>query len=253
MTDQTLFAVRYDGAAEAPPSEASPMVPPGRIFRSFGEPQAPAATEPPAADRGDVETGLAFSEAELGSLLASAAWRARRDAFDEIDASGAAAQSRCLATLQALLVGLDQDYRRLVADNASQQADLALIIAQAIVPRALEKAPLDDLMPMIEEVLSGLMTQPHIRIAVAPALADELENQIASLATPASIIAKVEVTGDAAIKPGDVRLSWDQGHARRDHRALTEQVMAIANSLLSPPANSEPNLPVEPIEEADHE
>lgn len=201
-----------------------------------GEPEAAGAVcAPPAAT---------FSEAELEAALATA--RAEAAAASEasvradLEAGMAARQAAALERIAAGLAAHQAALDRAIAVRASASRDLALALARALVPRALERQPLADVEAMLRDLLVRLEGQPRLTLALPPALAEAGHRLLLESAANAGYRGELVVEPEAQLGPGDARLSWPGGNAERDLGSLEREAIALIDAWL-PPTAAEPH------------
>lgn len=200
-----------------------------------GEPEAAAADAPPPP--------RTFSEAELNAALAAARAEAAAAAEarlrvaleSDMTARRTAALERLAAELAAHQVALD----RTLAARAAASRDLALALARALVPRALERQPLADIAAMLRELLIRLEGQPRLTLALAPALLEAGQQAAREIAAQAGYRGELAVVPEAQLGPGDARLSWPGGNAERDLASLEREAIAVVDAWL-PDTATEP-------------
>jgi hypothetical protein len=117
--------------------------------------------------------------------------------------------------------------------------DLALALARALVPRALERQPLADTEAMLRDLLVRLEQQPRLTLALPPALVDAGRRTLAAIAAEAGYRGELVVEPDQTLGAGDARLSWRGGSAERDLAELEREAIALIDAWL-PATSAEP-------------
>jgi flagellar assembly protein FliH len=186
-----------------------------------------AAAAPPART---------FSEAELDAMLAAARSEAAASAEAAVraalEAGMAARQTAALERIAAELAAHQLALDRALAERAATTRDLALALARALVPRALDRQPLADVEAMLRELLIRLEGQPRLTLALPPAQVEAGQLLAREIAVQAGYRGELSVVPEAQLKPGDARLSWPGGAAERDLAALEREAIALVDAWL---------------------
>ena len=149
----------------------------------------------------------------------------------------AAALERIAAELGAHQAALD----RAIAARASASRELALALARALVPRALERQPLADIEAMLRDLLIRLEGEPRLTLALPPALVEAVQRLAVQSAAEAGYRGELVVEADPRLGPGDARLSWPGGTAERDLGRLEREAVAVLDAwLLEVPTEPRP-------------
>ena len=198
----------------------------------------PGETE--AVEAGAAPAARTFSEAELEAALAAArsetAAATEASVRAELEAATAARQAAALEHIAAQLSAHQRALDQAVAARAAASRDLALALAQALVPRALERQPLADIEAMLRDLLIRLEREPRLILALPPALVEPGRQLTVMLAAAAGFRGELVVEADAQLGPGDARLSWSGGTAERDLAALEHEALAVIDAWLPEPA-----------------
>lgn len=191
--------------------------------------EQPAAEPPPPP-------APTFSEAELAEASARARAEGRAEAEVRVRAEMTASiEQRTATALEAIAGELsaarDQNQRRLEA-RAAASGDLALALARAIVPRALEERPLADIEVMLVELVARLEGRSRLELALPADLVASGEVLLRGIVEDAGHDGEIIVHADPRLAAGDARLSWADGLAERDLRALQREVEAVVEAWL---------------------
>jgi flagellar assembly protein FliH len=186
-----------------------------------------AAPEPAPPPVGAEELAAAVA-------LARAEGRAEGESAAQAEIEAGLERRRCAAAeaiAQALAQMQGEDQARL-ARRAGASRELALALARAIVPRALERAPLADVEAMLRELVARLADQPRLHLALAPDLVDPGRELLEVLAREAGFAGQLAVEGDPGLGAGDARLTWRHGRAIRDLAVIEREALAVADAWL---------------------
>jgi hypothetical protein len=199
---------------------------------------------------GELATGLdstpparTFSQADLDAALAAA--RAEAAAATEIgvraelEAAMAARQAAALERIAAGLAPLQAAFEQALAARAAASRDLALALARALVPRALERQPLADIEAMLRDLLVRLEGEPRMTLALPPALLEAGRQTLGPIAAQVGYRGELTIEPDQTLGPGDARLAWRGGRAERDLVELERAATALVDAWL-PASAAEP-------------
>jgi len=119
-----------------------------------------------------------------------------------------------------------------VADQAANALAKALIASMhAVIPDLIERSALNEVGAMLARVLPGLSREPAVRVEVSPDIADYVSETFGALAPEHRV--KISVIGEKAMKPGEARVCWGAGHARRDPAGVWQAVMEALQPALA--------------------
>jgi flagellar biosynthesis/type III secretory pathway protein FliH len=226
--------VRHAGGM-TPVARAEPRTPRGSLFlqRDLSD---EALCQPPEP---------LFSEADLAAVrqegldAGHAAGMATAAASRE--AARTASEIQAMRTIAALMADARKESAR-VADLAADALARTVIAAMdSVMPDLIRRSDLAEVSAMLALVLPGLSREPAVRVEVPLEIADSIAAALASL--PPEQRDTVTVVGMAPMRPGEARVHWAAGHARRQPAQVWESVMqALRPALGHPkPDDSEPD------------
>jgi flagellar assembly protein FliH len=225
--DAALPWLERPRAGEATPFDF-PWLQPSRAPETAGRQTPPART---------------FSEAELDAALATAraetAAATEADVRAKLEAEMAARQAAALERISVGLSTLQAAFDRALAARAAASRDVALALARALVPRALERQPLADIEAMLRDLLVRLEGQPRMTLALPPALLEVGQQTLGAIAAEVGYRGELAIEPDRTLGPGDARLAWRGGRAERDLAELERAATALVDAWL-PASATEP-------------
>jgi flagellar assembly protein FliH len=202
----------------------------------FDFPWLEQSDELEAAEAGAAPAPKTFSEAELDAALAcaraEAAAAAEASVRAALEAGMAARRTAALERIAAELSAYRRALDQAIATRASVSCDLALALARALVPRALERQPLADIEAMLRDLLIRLQGEQCLILALPPALVEAGRRLALGLASEAGYRGELVVEADAQLGTGDARLSWRGGNAERDLASLEREALAVVAAWL---------------------
>ena len=164
-----------------------------------------------------------FSESDLAT--------SRQDGFDSGFAAGTAAAAASREVLEAhtlerisIVMEMARAEAGRVADDAARVlADTLLAAMNAAMPDLIQHSALGEIGAMLAHVLPGLSREPAIRIEVPHEIRDGVTALIATLGGEQSD--RITVTGGDRMTPGEARIFWRAGHARRQPAEIWQSVL----------------------------
>ncbi|RJF85757.1 FliH/SctL family protein [Sphingomonas cavernae] len=204
-----------------------------RVFRF-------ASSEPAAANNAELLKQIAALQAEVDrqSVTHQAELtRARADGFEAgLVQARSERETAVLAATDALHASLDEIAARLseTADTMMRDAaEVALTAADALAGFAVDKAPGRAIDEALGRVLEQIGRGTRLAIRVNPALATEVERQVAARAGQERRTLSISVITDEAIAPGDAVIFWDEGGLAVDAAARRAAVATELRALLN--------------------
>lgn len=172
-----------------------------------------------------------FSAAELAEARAEGFAEGRSAALAEAKASAAAREAAALEAISGRLA----EARR-AAEAAAERAAGALAAATLdLVARALPAVAAAHALPSCAALAEGLLARlagvERITIRLAPDLASALAPRLAAAAAAADFAGRLDVVGTEGMAPGEMRVSWPGGEARRDPAALAAAAQEVLAQL----------------------
>jgi flagellar biosynthesis/type III secretory pathway protein FliH len=107
---------------------------------------------------------------------------------------------------------------------ADELAATLLALVQAALPAAAANAAAQDITALVAALLPGLKREPTASIHVHPELLGDIATALQTLWPDHG--GRLAVLPDAALAQPDVRVTWEDGEARRDTRALWQSLRA---------------------------
>jgi flagellar assembly protein FliH len=188
----------------------------------FAHPRMPPlapAPEPEVIAPGPADTALTAARADAWAE-GYAAGRA------EAEAAGAQALADAAAALAAGLGKAEAIASEQAEANADALARLLMELFATAFPELSRRHGPGEAMALVRALLPGLAYEPAVQITIATDLAPRVEAELGRMLTDGQR-ERVQVSGSPHMAPGDVRLSWDRGMARRDGAALWAEVQGV--------------------------
>ncbi|NJO36460.1 MAG: hypothetical protein HC871_01160 [Rhizobiales bacterium] len=105
---------------------------------------------------------------------------------------------------------------------------LALAVARAVIPKAIEKQPLVDICELLKAALTRLAKEPSLELRLPEAVAGYGEAVVTGLADDIGFAGDLTVIADPALAVGDVQLRWRSGVIDRSLGWLQQEAVQLA-------------------------
>jgi flagellar assembly protein FliH len=166
-----------------------------------------------------------FTEADIDRARAAGYAEGLRDALADASLLQAQLQQAATQALADALAASRATLDRVASDHAGAAAKLLLALAQAAVPTLMARHAAAEADAMIAALLPGLRCEAELRVRAHPDLADHVRERLMALWPGDGGV--LSVAADPALSPGDVQVSWQDGHAARDCAQLWHAVAQI--------------------------
>ena len=182
---------------------------------------APVAPPPPAAPAPE-PTHSALELADARELGRAEGWRAARAAAEaQIEAQRAAV----LHAIAAALSEARDAAENFAADAAESIARTALSLLAAALPATCARHGERELRALALAVLPALEAEPRIVIRASPLGLRSLAETVARL--DPELAARVQLLPAEALSADEARITWQDGRAVRDRRAVQAAIEAV--------------------------
>lgn len=177
-----------------------------------------------------------YSEEELAAAVAAARAEAVELTEGRVrDELAKASEQRMALALEVIARAFQEVAaadRRMVDGLSRTTGELALAMARAVVPRALERAPLADIAGMLREVVSRLEGEPVLELRLPEDLVEPGRLLMDEIGAEAGYRGTLEVRAERGMSVGDARLLWRHGKAERRVEVIVGEAEALARTWL---------------------
>ena len=227
---------RGGSASEAGSSDQSPHA---MRFTVFG-PTSSKEEEPPLVHTAE-DLARAVEDARRTTAL-EVETEIRSTMTDEIE------QRRCdmLAAINEQLGLHKSAYEQELVHLAGASQRFAILLARAIVPRAVDRCPLVDITEPLKSTLARLVTEPSMEMRLPPDLFEEGTKLMADLAEEVGFKGELTIVADPSLGKGDARLRWRGGRIDRHLDCLEQEVLELVDRWLEEPVEADDDGPPKP-------
>jgi flagellar assembly protein FliH len=198
------------------------------LLKFFAEDfDAVAYSQPSAAAVPGSEPDAAPSEPapEVQAIREAAYQEGLRDGLQQAAAGRDATAERAFAALEDCLRTAQYQAAQEVDRAATSVAPLLIQFLMKMLPAVCARFGAEEIADVARAVLPGLHQEPHVVVAVNPAVAADVEVELARLG--AEMQERAVLAPTDSVPPGDVRISWRDGSAARDTNDLMQRIAAV--------------------------
>jgi flagellar assembly protein FliH len=185
-----------------------------------------------------------FSEQEMADAVAAA----RKAALAEGVAKGRAetvadVERKTASALIAIgnnLAAIDKQVRAVATGLSENTVELGVAMTRQLFPELLRRAGAEEIAALFGQCLETLRTEPRFKVRVSAAQAEEIGQKLQAVAAKHGYDGRLDVLGDADLKPGDCKIEWAQGGMVRDRENIWKAIEAAIEQALASPASGEP-------------
>ncbi len=219
----------------------------GRSDRTGGKPQSQGQDQDDSSSSQSCRSmefkllGLAPGEGDEPDFLyteddlARAVDDARRTAVLETEAAVRSAmaddvenrKNDMLAAIRDQLERRESAFEEELARLAALSCELAIALAKAVIPRAIERQPLADITDLLKVTIAGMTEAPAIELRLHSSQVESGEALMADLARDAGFAGEVTTIPDPALGEGDAELRWKCGAVSRSLDRLQAEALDL--------------------------
>ena len=115
---------------------------------------------------------------------------------------------------------------------ATVSFQLAIALAEAVIPRAIERQPLADITDLLKATITGLAAAPAIELRLHPSQIEDGKVLMADLVRDAGFAGEVMTVPDPVLGEGDAELRWKSGAVSRRISDLQAEALDLAGRWL---------------------
>jgi flagellar assembly protein FliH len=187
----------------------------------------PAQTEPEPAAQAPV-----FTAADLQAAREAGRQEGMLEALSDANLLQVQLQAAATQALADSMTAARGAAERVVAARADEATRTLLAILQAAVPHSMKALAKSEVQGLVATLLPGLRSEAELRVRTHADLADFVRETLANLMTDSSLV--LSVSADETLLPGDIQLSWNEGSAQRDCRAIYADIVKALAPLRLP-------------------
>ncbi len=161
-----------------------------------------------------------FDEDALAAAFAQGRSEGAREAYAEIEARIANALEMAVNQIAALL----ERQAQMTGRMKQEAAILAEVISKHLAPALTRQMPTAEFEALVEDCFAELHDEPRVIVRVAPALAEQMQEKVAALASRLDPSSDVSVMGDPHLTEMDCRIEWSDGGMERDYGRLESMI-----------------------------
>jgi flagellar assembly protein FliH len=148
-----------------------------------------------------------------------------RDGLERVDTEHHRTVERTLVALEQQLGAAQYQAAEETERAARSIAGLLIQTLMKILPAACARFGATEITNIARAVLPGLRQEPRVVVALHPAVAPEVEAELARLGD--EFRDRAVLAPSEAMAPGDVRIIWQDGSAARDTNDLMQRIATL--------------------------
>jgi len=192
------------------------------LLKFFGEDFGADAADPSDEAASD-ETAAPPIDPE--AIREAAYQEGLRDGIERADSERNRTVARTLASLEQHLDQAQYQAAQETDRAARSIANLLIQTLMKILPTACARFGAAEIAGVARAVLPGLRQEPRVVLAVHPAIAPDVEAELARLGD--DVRARAVLAPSESMAPGDISITWQDGSAARDTNDLMQCIAAL--------------------------
>ena len=169
-----------------------------------------------------------ISLVDHATRIAEAEAEAYRKGFTAAEQQAATDNARHMAValtqVGALMTQMASGLRGIESRLEAEAVEVAVAVARKLAPTLIAREPFVEIAALASECFRHLTASPHVVVRIHDALYETAREKLEALAREVGFEGRLVVLAEPDIAPGDCRIEWADGGAKRDI-AATEAVI----------------------------
>ena len=166
--------------------------------------------------------------ADIAQKVASAEARAYRDGFDAAQREAKVESDRraalALEEIGIALRGIATRFSGIETRMETEAVDVAVAVARKLCSELLAGEPLAEVMALVGDCFSHLVSTPHLVVRINDALYDEARERIERMAKQSGFEGRLVILAEPEIDSGDCRIEWADGGVVLERAAIEAKI-----------------------------
>ncbi|MGE3148289.1 MAG: FliH/SctL family protein [Pseudorhodoplanes sp.] len=162
--------------------------------------------------------------AEHENRLAEAEAEGYRKGYSAAEQQAAADNARhsalALAQIGAALNEMTQRLKGVEARLEAEAVEVAVAVARKLAPALIAREPFAEIAALAAECFRNLTATPHVAVRVNEAIYPVARDKLGAVAGESGFEGRLVVLAEPDMQPGDCRIEWADGGAKRDRLAI---------------------------------
>ena len=182
----------------------------------------------------------AATPSEIAQQIATAEARAYRDGFDAAMREAKAESDRraalALEEIGIALRGIATRFSGIETRMETEAVDVAVAVARKLCSELLAGEPLTEIMALVRDCFSHLVSTPHLVVRIDEQLYDAARERIERLAKRSGFEGRLVILAEPEIESGDCRIEWADGGVVLERTAIEAKINELVGRYMSVPA-----------------
>jgi flagellar assembly protein FliH len=179
----------------------------------------------------------AATPTEIAQQIASAEARAYRDGFDAAMREAKAESDRraalALEEIGIALRGIATRFSGIETRMETEAVDVAVAVARKLCSELLAGEPLAEVMALVRDCFSHLVSTPHLVVRVNDSLYDAARERIERMAKQNGFEGRLVILAEPEIDSGDCRIEWADGGVVLERTAIEAKINELVGRYMS--------------------
>jgi flagellar assembly protein FliH len=192
----------------------------------------------------------AATPSEIAEQIASAEARAYRDGFDAAMREAKAESDRraalALEEIGIALRGIATRFSGIETRMETEAVDVAVAVARKLCSELLAGEPLAEVMALVRDCFSHLVSTPHLVVRINDSLYDAARERIERLVKQSGFEGRLVILAEPEIDSGDCRIEWADGGVVLERTAIEAKINELVGRYMSSRNQAGPAMRTEP-------
>jgi flagellar assembly protein FliH len=170
----------------------------------------------------------AATQAEIAQQVAAAEARAHRDGFAAGQREAKAESDRraalALEEINVAIKNIASRFAGIEMRMETEAVDVAVAVARKLCGELIASEPLAEIIGLIRECFSHLVSTPHLVVRINDALYEGARERIEKLAKQSGFEGRLVILAEPAIANGDCKIEWADGGVVLERAAIDTKI-----------------------------
>jgi flagellar assembly protein FliH len=175
--------------------------------------------------------------AEVAQRIASAEARAYRDGFDagqrEAKAESDRRSALALEEIKIAMQAIAARFAGVETRMETEAVDVAVAVARKLCSALIADQPLGEVMALVAECFSHLVSTPHLVVRVNEQLYEAAREKIERLAKPSGFQGRIVILAEPDVATGDCRIEWADGGVVLERAAIEAKINELVGRYMA--------------------
>jgi flagellar assembly protein FliH len=187
---------------------------------------------------------------EIAQQVASAEARAYRDGFDAAMREARAESDRraalALEEIGIALRGIAHGFSGIETRMETEAVDVAVAVARKLCSELMAGEPLTEVMALVSDCFSHLVSTPHLVVRINDALYDDARERIERMAKQSGFEGRLVILAEPEIDSGDCKIEWADGGVMLERAAIESKINELVGRYMASRDQAERPQRIEP-------